>query len=218
MFLILKSSHSNRHARAIRVAAVVLVLFLGKVQTPSLAQDSGTPGAEDSQPTCFDGRLRIRDLEGAQDSLEPGVAAINKKAAAWESDARLNTLRLVCPLLETGYQWQGTYFSESAQAFYSTDTGAVEAAEEDPDKYPTLDATGIRFSEIYTFLQRAGFGDQLVLGGVGGVTVRRSTDAQPFGPESAPRDAIYFHVAVLQQGEVIDVWIAAADGTIYRYD
>lgn len=204
----------------LRIAALVIALSFGHV---SASQDeSSTPaplaGEDDASKPCFDGRLRIRDLEGAQESLVPGLARADEVARAWEPDARLFVLRLGCPLLETGYQWEGTYFSERDQAFFETDTRAVQASENDPTDIPTLSAEGILVLPVYLSLLRAGFDEGSQLGAVGGLTIRPSTDAQPFGPPSAPRDDVYFHVSILERGQVIDVWIAARDGTIYQYD
>lgn len=175
-------------------------------------------GESDSNLPCFDGRLRIRDLEGVQDSLAPGIAHADEIAKSWEADSRLFILRLGCPLLDTGYQWEGTYFSEAAQAFFETDTRAVQASEYNPEDIPTLSTDGLQVLSVYRSLLRAGFDESSMLGAVGGVTVRPSTEAQPFGPPSAPRDDVYFHVSILERGQVIDVWIGARDGTVYRYD
>jgi hypothetical protein len=70
---------------------------------------------------------------------------------------------------------------------------------------------------VYRSLVRAGFDDNSLLGALGGVTIRPSTEAQPFGPKSAPKGDVYFHVSILERGEVVDVWVASRDGTIYRY-
>jgi hypothetical protein len=109
------------------------------------------------------------------------------------------------------------FFSESSQAFYATDTGVVEAVNDDPSSIPTLDPEGIVLQEVYRTLLRAGFGDELSLGAAGGVTIRYSTDTHPFGPESAPRNQVYAHIAIDVNGQVTDVWVAIGDGTIYRY-
>lgn len=199
---------------------LMVALFAGTIVTAK--QDPSTPvplaGEDDASKPCFDGRLRIRDLENAQESLAAGLASADQVAKTWEPDARLFILRLGCPLLETGYQWEGTFFSERAQAFFETDTRAVQASENDPQDIPTLSAEGIQILPVYRSLLRAGFDEGSQLGAVGGVTIRPSTNAQPFGPPSAPRDDVYFHVSILERGQVIDVWVAARDGTIYRYE
>jgi len=181
--------------------------------TPPLNPAAGTPG----QP-CYNGKLTIADLESADDTIADGIEAMTKLATAWQSDARLYSLRLGCPLLSSGLQWNGTFFSETAQAFYTTDTAAVEAAEDDPDSIPTLDATQVSFRDVYRSLLRAGFGGDLTITASGGVTVQMSTDSHPFGPSSAPKGVIYVHVAIFDRNEVKDVWISAVDGTVYRYE
>ena len=208
------------------ILAVLLLgglLSLTSLAGIAVAQaDPSTPvplaGENDASKLCFDGHLRIRDLEGAQETLVDGFARADAIAKAWESDARLFTLRLGCPLLETGYQWEGTYFSETAQAFFDTDTRTVQASEDDPATVPTLDSTTIQILPVYRSLLRAGYDEASQFGAVGGLTIRPSTEEQPFGPPSAPRGDVYFHVSIMERGEVIDVWIAARDGTIYRYE
>lgn len=212
---------------AVRGIVVIVVIMLiasmgtGPVAIAS-AQDAGTPstlpGESDTSQPCFDGRLRVRDLEAADDSMKGGIDRITQLAKEWEEDSRLFALRLGCPLLETGYQWEGTYFSESAQAFYGTDTAEIQAAEDNPETIPTLETKSLSILSVYRSLLRAGYAEDSLLGAVGGVTIRQSTEAQRFGPPTAPVGDIYYHVAVLDRGEVIDVWIAANDGTPYRYE
>lgn len=207
------------------VVGLVVVLAASTAMGPLAiagAQDAGTPstlpGETDTSQPCFDGRLRVRDLEGADVSLKEGIDRVTQLAREWEEDARLFALRLGCPLLETGFQWEATYFSESAQAFYGTDTAETLAAEDDPETIPTLDTDRLSVRSVYLSLLRAGYAEDSLLGAVGGVTIRQSTEAQRFGPPTAPVGDIYYHVAVLERGEVIDIWIAASSGTPYRYD
>lgn len=211
-----------RHFAVRSIVCVSICLIFANGVAIAAAQDAGTPstlpGETDISQPCFDGRLRIRDLEGADATLQAGLERITQLAEAWEEDARLVALRLGCPLLEIGYQWEATYFSESVQAFYSTDTAEVLAAEADPRTIPTLETADLSILAVYRSLLRAGYAEDSQLGALGGVTIRQSTDAQPFGPPSAPTGDIYYHVSVLERGEVIDVWIAASDGTIYRYE
>jgi len=204
------------------IAVVVLYFALSAGSGFAFQENTSTPvplaGEDDATKPCFDGRLRIRDLKGAQESLAAGLSRANEVALTWEPDARLFILRLGCPLLETGYQWEGTYFSERIQAFFETNTRAVQASEDDPQEIPTLSADGIQILPVYLSILHAGYDEDSQLGAVGGVTIRPSTDAQPFGPPSAPRNDVYFHVSILERGQVIDVWIAASDATIYRYE
>ncbi len=200
-------------ASALALGAVAPVLAQEDPATPSTL-----PGESDMSQPCFDGRLRIRDLEDADASMKEGIDRVTQLAKEWEEDARLFSLRLGCPLLETGYQWEATYFSESAQAFYGTDTAEHQAAEDDPETIPTLETKSLAILPVYRSLLRAGYSEDSLLGASGGVTIRMSTDTQQFGPPSAPAGDIYYHVSILERGEVIDVWIADSDGTIYRYE
>ena len=208
--------------RLVILSLAALILLGGGMQPVAAQDDSGTPpplaGESDESQPCFDGRLRIRDLEHADDAIPEGLERVYKLGTAWEEDARLYSLRLGCPLLETGYQLEGTFFSKTAQAFYSTDTTEIRATNEDPNQIPTLDTSeGIEVLFVYRSLVRAGFDENSLLGAMGGVTIRPSTDDQPFGPPNSPRPEVYFHVSILERGEVVDVWVASKDGTIYRY-
>lgn len=171
----------------------------------------------DPNAPCATSRLRIGDLENVDGTLEAGLEASVAEAQQWQLDARLYTLRLGCPLLTTGVQWEGVFFSETAQAFYSTDTARVDAVNDPPDSIPTLDPSTISMREVYRSLIRAGFSDNLQLTAQGGVTIRMSTDTQPFGPQAAPKDQVYAHLAIEVDGQITDVWVSMADFTIYRY-
>lgn len=171
----------------------------------------------DADAPCATSRLRIGDLESVDGSIENGIQRAVEEAQRWQADARLYTLRLGCPLLTTGVQWEGVFFSEAAQQFYSTDTGRTDAVNDDPETIPTLDPSGIRMREIQRSLIRAGFSNDLQLTAQGGVTIRQSTDTHPFGPAEAPRNQIYAHLAIEVDGQVTDVWVSIADFTIYRY-
>lgn len=213
-------SHALRAAiRLLALAAIVTMLAPASLLAQS---DDGTPaplaGESDTGLPCFDGRLRVRDLQHAGESIADGLARVYEIGTAWEEDATLYDLRLGCPLLETGYQWEGTFFSKSAQAFFSTDTMEIRATNDDPNSIPILDTSqGMEVLFVYLSLVRAGFEEDSLLGAGGGVTIRPSTESQPFGPPAAPRGDVYFHVSIQQRGEVVDVWVASRDGTIYGY-
>jgi hypothetical protein len=211
----------RRVLSTLRIATLATTLALA-MPTSSPAQEEGTPpplaGESDTGLPCFDGRLRIRDLENADPSIPDGLERVYEIGTAWEEDARLFALRLGCPLLETGYQWEGTFFSKTAQAFFSTDTNEIRATDDDPNSIPMLDTSrGMEVHFVYRSLVRAGFDENALLGAGGGVTIRPSTESQPFGPPTAPKGDVYFHVSIQQRGEVVDVWVASKDGTIYRY-
>lgn len=204
------------------LAGAVLLLTL-TAPALALAQDTvtATPpsvlGQDAGQP-CADGRLKVKDLAGADGSMADGITAAKTAARKWRDDARLVILRLGCPLLEPGLRWDGTFFSDSAQAYITTETGKIEPAEDDPRTIPTLVTDALSFNRIYRSLLKAGFDDDQELVPGGGVTVQMSTDQMPFGPPSAPRGQIYVHLAIEERGEVKDVWVNSSDGTIYRYE
>ncbi len=222
---ILRLSAHRRVLLTVAMAALLCTLLLPSVvagaqsSTGELdATPPANPAAGDASRPCYNGLLRIRDLETADDSLAAGMAAADAQAKAWQSDARLYSIRLGCPLLEAGYQWNGTYFSPTAQNFYHTDTGEIQAAEDDPNTLPTLDLRSVSFRQIYRSLLRAGFDGDLLITASGGVTIRESTDTQPFGPANAPRKVVYAHLAIEDRNEVKDIWIDVANGTVYRYE
>ncbi|HEU0163717.1 MAG TPA: hypothetical protein VFQ54_01660 [Thermomicrobiales bacterium] len=211
--------------RIVTILAIVAIAILPQL---TAAQSDGNdpdatppvnPSAGDATKPCFNGLLRVRDLEQADATLVAGMADAEKKAkASFQPDVRLYSLRLGCPLLASGLQWNGTYFSETAQAYYSTDTGEVQAAEDLPNTIPTLDITKLSFRDVYRSLLRAGFGGDLMITASGGVTVKESTDTQPFGPPNAPKNVVYVHLAIEDRNEVKDIWVDATNGTVYRYE
>ncbi len=208
-----------RQPSSTRVVVVLAALLLAMTVTTLAAQES-TPESilgESPDAACATSRLRISDLESVDATIEQGVQRAVDEAQRWQADARLYTLRLGCPLLTTGVQWEGVFFSETAQAFYSTDTARIDAVNDPPDTIPTLDPTVLNMREVYRSLIRAGFSDDLQLTAQGGVTIRQSTDARPFGPPAAPRNQTYAHLAIEVDGQITDVWVSVTDGTIYRY-
>jgi hypothetical protein len=218
----------------LRILGAVIALVLLLIAMPSSAQEASPPASPAATPegptptpgapvtedpnACTDGRLRIRDLAAADEHLADGIEKVMARGIGWQPDARLVELRLSCPLLKTGLQWEGTFFSQTAQATFSTDTATVEPSESAPDSVPYLDPSNVSFQLAYRSLLRAGFSDELRLAAASSVTVRYSSDQQSFGPPTAPHEMVYVHVAVEERGVIKDVWINAEDGTIYRYD
>lgn len=206
--------------KMLRLSSAFALVLLAVVTPPLAAAQDPTPGlvlGQDADAPCASGRLRVGDLDAINETIDEGVKRATEKAREWQPDARLYTLRLGCPLFTTGYEWDGTFFSESAQAFYATDTGVVEAVNDDPSTIPLLDPEGLDMQLVYRTLVRAGFTDHLLLSAAGGVTIRYSSDTHPFGPDSAPREQMYAHVAIEVNGQITDVWVTMSDGTIYRY-
>lgn len=209
-----------RFAPCVMVAAI-LALFV--LPAGAVAQDTtGSPpplaGEENQDLPCFDGRLRIRDLAQADPYMAEGLEQVLKAGKEWEPDAALFSLRLGCPLLETGFQLEGTFFSRTAQAFFTTGTGEVQASNAEPATIPLLETKeGVKVSFVYNSLVQAGFDENALLGAAGGVTIQPNTENQPFGPPTAPKGDVYYHVSIMQRGEVIDVWVASHGGNVYRY-
>ena len=105
------------------------------------------------------------------------------RARTGQSDATLFALRLGCPLLETGFQLEGTFFSRTAQSFYNTGTSEAQASDAAPGTIPILDTSqGVKVSFVYRSLVRAGFDEDALLGAAGGVTIQPSTDSHAIWP------------------------------------
>jgi hypothetical protein len=212
--------HHYRPKLTIFALAAVVIAGVGGSPPAAATAQSSTPVAiagEDPNAPCATSRLRIGDLESVDATIGGGIQRATEEAQRWQADARLYTLRLGCPLLTTGVQWEGVFFSETAQSFYSTDTGRTDAVNDAPETIPTLDPAGIQMREVYRSLIRAGFSDDLRLTAQGGVTIRQSTDSHPFGPSAAPRNQTYAHLAIEVDGQITDVWVSTSDYTIYRY-
>lgn len=204
-----------------RIRSVVMALLaLWLLSSPLIYAQESTPESSfgaDSNALCAESRLRIGDLNKIDETLEQGVKRATEEAIAWQPDARLYTLRLGCPLLVTGVKWEGVFFSESAQAFYETDTGKVEPVEIDPKLIPTLAPDRFKISLIYQALSDYGFADDLQLTAAGGVTIKTNTNEMPFGPPSTRKGTVYAHVAVEEQDVVIDVWVSLTDYSVHTY-
>ena len=215
--------------RAIALALMVLALAAcGGVAAPPSAPATGpsTPPPAPEPPTraaptsparpCASGRLAVGDLPSAEAAWGAGIAAATDRARAWRPDVRLVRLRVACQPLEPDFRWQGTFYSESAQSFFFSDTGQTEPAEVDPASVPTLPLDRISFRQLHLSLARAGYPDTTALSPTSGVTVRLNTPVDPFGPPGTPEDVVY-HVAVDDHGEIRDLFVSATDWTVYQY-
>lgn len=204
-----------------RIRAIITIVFASMlIGVVPVASQSSTPEStfgEDPNAKCATSRLKVGDLKDIDNTIANGVERATEEAHQWQSDARLYTLRLGCPLLVTGVKWEGVFFSQSAQAFYETDTGKVDPVEVDPSLIPTLAPDRFSMSMVYESVIEFGFTDDLLLTAQGGVTIMTSTNEMPFGPPSAPRGHVYAHMAVEQQDVIIDVWVSMSDGTVYTY-
>ncbi|MDQ3044787.1 MAG: hypothetical protein M3R06_06495 [Chloroflexota bacterium] len=217
------------HPKSSVYALLALVLLASCGGDAPSPLEGGTPGAAPNPGSsvasplaaslpCAEGRLRIGDLIFADRALDDGLIAARDSAADWRSDARMVALRLSCPLFEPGLEWEGTFYSDSAQSYYSTDTGETEPTETDPDEVPTLETDGITFRVLYRTLIRAGFLDSAEISPVEGIIIRLNSNVIPFGPSTAPRGVAFFHIAVEERGFVQDLFVSTIDGAIYRYE
>lgn len=208
----------NLHSLFQRIfTACLAVVLVGSVQIVAAQDDATAPISESDEP-CADGSLRIRDFVLADASFAEGIERTGEAGAAWQKDARLYSLQVRCPLLESGFEWDGTYFSEQAQAFWRSGTNETNAADDDPDTIRTLVTDGISFQQLNRSLLRAGYSEDLIINVSTGVTIRYNTVENPFGPPNAPVDVVLFHVAIEERGEVKDVWVSVEDGTVFRYE
>jgi hypothetical protein len=209
----------------------VLCMFVAGCAGPA-----ATPNPQSQQPTatltttgeaspqtaatrliCSDGRLLIRDLVQMDEEWQAGVEVATTKATTWQEDVRLTRLRVGCQLFESGFRWQATFYSESAQTFYASDTGETEPAEVAPEDVPTLPTDSIDFGLLRRSLAKSGFDDDDVISASVGVDVRYSTDKVHFGPSDAPDNVLIYHVAIERLGETRDVFVDGASGDVYRY-
>lgn len=216
------SRHSSAAVRSLLAAVAIAVVVATGSASSALGAETATPppALVDGNSTlpCAEGILHLRDLEGADATLQQGIADATAMAQAWQSDARLYSLQLSCPLLQSGYSWNGVFFSESRQSFYRTDTLEQTAAEYEPSAIPTLDPGALSFRNIYNSLLKAGFDGSMTIDPSNGVTVRQNAASIPFGPANAPKDKVLVHLAIIDRNETKDVWLDVVDGTVYRYE
>lgn len=189
---------------------------------PGAAVDSTQPGASPTAKTelalCDEGRLLVGDLPAMDQASKAGIEAARTAAAEWQSDAILTGLNVACQLFESDFRWQATFYSREAQAFFASDTGEVEPAGVEAANVPTIDVQALSFTLLHDALLREGFTDGALISPSFGIEVRMNTDAAPFGPPSAPKGALLFHVAIERLGEVRDVYVDAGNGSVYRYE
>lgn len=219
----------RRPSPPLAVAALSLLLLAGcsgmAMPQPQIAEvaPTATPSPTPPvlarltpEPRCAGGRLRLADLAAVGDEWATGVQTAIEDALAWRPDARLVTVQVGCVPLETGFRWHGTFYSQSAQSFYFSDTGLSEPAEADPASVPALPLEQVDFRELHLALARAGYEEDAELNPATGATVRLNAPIDPFGPPDAPPGLIY-HVAVIDQGNVQDLFVSGTNWTIYFY-
>jgi hypothetical protein len=209
------------------VACVVLTGCSGiSAPTPLIAESAPTATPSPSPAPvslltpvperCAGGRLRVGDLATVGDEWGAGVQSAIESARAWRPDAQLVMMQVGCAPLEAGFRWQGAFYSQTAQSFYLSDTGLSEPAEIDPASVPVLPLDQVNFRELHLALARSGFEDDEELNPSTGATVRLNAPTDPFGPPDVPQGLVY-HVAVIDQGNVRDLFISSPGWTIHSY-
>ncbi len=209
------------------VAAVLLTGCSGiSAPTPLIAESAptATPSPTPAPVSlltpaperCAGGRLRVGDLATVGDEWGAGVQSAIESARAWRPDAQLVTMQVGCAPLEAGFRWEGTFYSRTAQSFYLSDTGLSEPAEIDPAAVPALPLEEVNVRELHLAMARAGYEDAAELNPATGATVRLNAPTDPFGPPDTPQGLVY-HVAVVDQGTVQDLFISGSSWTPYTY-
>lgn len=165
---------------------------------------------------CAGGRLRVGDLAAVANEWGAGVQTAIETALAWRPDARLVTMQVACAPLEAGFRWQGTFYSQTAQSFFSSDTRLSQPAEVDPALVPILPLDEIDFGRLHQVLIDAGYSETAELNPASGATVRLNAPGNPFGPPGTPQGLIY-HVAIVDESSIQDVFISSSDWAIHSY-
>jgi hypothetical protein len=201
------------------IAPLLLVFVFAASSIPVAAEDSPGDTKDGKQPAamnCSDGELRVGDLKGMDDLWKQQQPQLDAIAKAWEEDAVLTGLRISCGILETGFRWQGTYYSATSQAFLATDTGETIGAEFDPSAAAPLPQE-VSFGSVWRTLAKAGYDDSITLNPAIAISLQVNSPAMPLGPETVPVGALICHVALEYLGEVRDLFVSVPDGTIYRH-
>ncbi len=175
-----------------------------------------SPAPERALDHCATGRLAVGDIPDLDEAWRDGLAAAEERARAWRIDASLVSLRVGCEPLEADFRWQGTFYSDSAQSFFRSDSGQTEPAEVDPASVLGLPRDQISFLELHRALARAGYGDDTFLGATGGISVRLNAAGDRFGPEETPEGVVY-HVAAVDGRDVLDLFVSGVDWLVRTY-
>src|SRR5215213_11330533 len=126
------SHRAGSPSRAVAFAFAAVVLLAGcsgiSMPTPLIAESMPTATLTPSPARislltpvperCAGGRLRVGDLAAVGDEWVAGVQSAIETAHAWRPDARLVTVQVGCAPLESGFRWQGTFYSQTAQSFF----------------------------------------------------------------------------------------------------
>ncbi|CAN5352687.1 hypothetical protein BH09CHL1_BH09CHL1_30850 [soil metagenome] len=213
------SKHPGQRKSFVWIAPLLLMIAFILGSIPVSAEDPPEDKKDDKRPAamnCSDGELRVGDLKGMDDLWKQQQPQLDAIAKAWEADAVLTGLRVSCGILETGFRWQGTYYSATSQAFLATDTGETIGAEFDPSEAAPL-PEDITFGSVWRTLAKAGYDDSITLNPAIGISLQVNSAKMPLGPDTVPVGALICHVALEYLGEVRDLFVSVPDGTIYRH-
>ncbi len=161
--------------------------------------------------------MTIGDLAEIDDGIDAGMAEAKARATDWQPDAVLVAVRVGCELLESSFHWRATYFSERIQTYFFSDTRETAVASADASAGSELSLVDVSFNDLAISLLRAGYVETVSVDPGSNVEVRLNSDAAPFGPSNVPDRTILFHIALESRGEVVDLFVSAADGTVYQY-
>jgi hypothetical protein len=203
-------------AKALLVIVAYMAVLGGSTALSAQETEPSTPRAPEVTYGCLDGQLRVGDLQNLDAEWAKQRSVLDAEAMAWESDAFLTGLQVNCGILEPGFRWRGTYYSPSAQAFLTTDTGQATGAEFDPDEATVL-PDDLKFGSVWRALAKAGYGDETTLSPATGITVQMNSSATPLGPATVPLDVVVCHVGLEYLGEIRDLFITIDDGAVYRH-
>jgi len=208
------------------VSALLLVGCGGPVTPAPVATENPLPPTETPMPEstvveahvrCAEGVLTVGDLPFMDAEWAAGLQIALQKAQAWRGDARLVELQIGCSPLESGFRWNGVFYSNTAQAFFSSDTGMTTPAEIEPAAVVTLPLERISFAELHRAIAKAGFPDETPVNPTSGITVKLNAPTDPFGPPGIPNDVVV-HLALETDTDVQDLFVSAANWTLYLYD
>jgi hypothetical protein len=179
---------------------------------PPTAAVGATTGA-----ACESGTLHIKDLKDIEQRWRNGVAATGRRAATWQDDSYLVELGVSCELFESGFRWQATYYSRTAQSYYRADTTEVVPANADPDTVLGLPQDEIDFETLMAILlsdPRYSLHTDYV---ITALQVSISTPTRPVGPPGVPTGVPIYHVTVQAPGETLELYVDVGAKKIYQF-
>jgi hypothetical protein len=192
------------------VTAVPTSTVVSVAPTAAVGATTGAP--------CESGILEIRDLVDVESTWREGLASARARAILWQDDAVLIEFSVSCELFEAGFRWQATFFSRTAQAYYTSDTAEVIPVNLNPDTIIPLPEREIDFVALHDVLITSEGLSISEDDEIDSLDVRVSTDANHIGPPGVPTGAAIYHVALDARGEVLELYIDAVKGDIFTYE